>query len=106
VLREYRRHPQGFADLLNAFALVSDGVLLQKDGSLVAAWRYEGPDMESATGDELAVLASQVAAALRDLGNGWMVQADAIRRSAPEYPDRGSFPDPTSHHKDLGRSSQ
>ena len=106
MLREYRRRPQGFADLLNTFALVSDGVVLQKDGSLVAAWRYEGPDMESATADELAVLASQVAAALRDLGNGWMIQADALRRSAPGYPKRGAFPDATSVVIDEERRRQ
>jgi len=106
VLREYRKQPQGFADLLNAFALVSEGALLQKDGSLVAAWRYEGPDMESAMADELAVLAAQVSGALRDLGNGWMVQADTIRRPAPGYPERGAFPDTTSLLIDEERRRQ
>jgi type IV secretion system protein VirB4 len=106
MLREYRRQPQGFADLLNAFALVSEGALLQKDGSLVTAWRYEGPDMESATADEMATLASQVAAALREFGNGWMFQADALRRPAPGYPRRGAFPDATSLVIDEERRRQ
>ena len=106
MLREYRKQPQGFADLLNAFALVSEGVLLQKDGSLLATWRYEGPDMESATADEMAVLGSQVAGALRDLGNGWMVQADALRRPEPGYPERGAFPDTTSLLIDEERRRQ
>jgi type IV secretion system protein VirB4 len=88
------------------FALVSEGVFLQKDGSLMTAWMYEGPDMESAMPDELAVLASQVAAALRDLGNGWMIQADALRRATPGYPERGAFPDATSLLLDEERRRQ
>jgi type IV secretion system protein VirB4 len=106
VLREYRKRPQGFADLLNPFALVSEGVFLQKDGSLMTAWIYEGPDMESATSEELAVLASHVAAAFRDLGNGWMVQADSLRRTALAYPGRGAFPDATSLLVDEERRRQ
>ena len=81
-------------------------MIFQKDGSLLAAWEYDGPDMESATADELAVLAAQVAAALRDLGNGWMIQADALRRRAPGYPPKGAFPDATSLLIDEERRRQ
>lgn len=96
MLREFRSEPKGFPDLLNYYALVSEGVLFNKDGSLLAAWWYAGPDMESATPNEMAVLAAQINGALRDLGNGWMIQADAIRKPAPGYALAGAFPDATS----------
>ena len=92
MLREFRSEPKGFPDLLNYYALVSEGVLFNKDGSLLAAWWYAGPDMESATPNEMAVLAAQINGALRDLGNGWMIQADAIRKPAPGYALAGAFP--------------
>ena len=96
MLREFRSEPKGFPDLLNYYALVDEGVLFNKDGSLLAAWWYAGPDMESATPNEMAVLSAQINGALRDLGNGWMIQADAIRKPAPGYADAGAFPDATS----------
>lgn len=103
MLREFRTEPKGFPDLLNYFALVDEGVLFLKDGSLLAAWWYAGPDMESATPNEMAVLAAQINGALRDLGNGWMIQADAIRKPATGYPEASAFPDPTSRLIDEAR---
>jgi len=88
--------PKGLADLVNYAALVDDGVCLLKDGGFLAAWVYTGPDLESASHDELAVLSSQVNAALVQLGNGWMLHVDAIRRPSVGYPEHGAFPDPTT----------
>ena len=88
--------PKGLADLANYAALVDEGVCLLKDGGFLAAWTYTGPDLESASHDELAVLSSQVNAALVRLGNGWMLHVDAIRRPSVDYPEGGAFPDPTT----------
>jgi len=88
--------PKGLADLANYAALVDEGVCLLKDGGFLAAWTYTGPDLESASHDELAVLSSQVNAALVRLGNGWMLHVDAIRRPSVGYPEGGAFPDPTT----------
>ena len=88
--------PKGLADLVNYAALVDDGVCLLKDGGFLAAWTYTGPDLESASHDELAVLSSQVNSALVRLGNGWMLHVDAIRRPSVGYPEGGAFPDPTT----------
>lgn len=95
-LREHRTEPSGLADLLNWAFLVDDrppAVVLQKDGSLLAGWRYRGPDVASATPSELASLAAQVNDALLPLSDGWMVHVDAIRRVAAPY-SRSAFPDP------------
>src|SRR5207249_2076025 len=86
--------PKGLADLVNYAALVDEGVCLLKDGGFLAVWTYTGPDLESASHEELAVLSSQVNAALVRLGNGWMLHVDAIRRPSVGYPEGGAFPDP------------
>ena len=105
-LCEFRSRAKGFADLLNYAALIADGVLLNKDGSFTAAWAYCGDDFESASGSELAALSAHVNAALRGLGSGWMIHADAIRLALTEYPASGSFPDRTSRLIDDERKAQ
>ena len=42
---------------------------------------------------EMAALSARLNSVLK-LGTGWMIQCDAIRSRAPEYPGPGAFPDP------------
>jgi type IV secretion system protein VirB4 len=102
---EHRTHARGLADLLLYHALVDDGILLQQDGSLLAAWSYRGPDTMSASDAEMAALSARLNSVLR-LGSGWMVQCDAIRSQAPGYPDAGAFPDPITRVIDDERRQQ
>src|SRR3989441_4783892 len=91
-LREHRLAPAGLADLVNWAFMVEDGVVLQKDGSLVAGWRYHGPDLSAATPEELDALSRHVNDALLPFTDAWMFHVDAIRRPAVAYaPSR--FPD-------------
>jgi type IV secretion system protein VirB4 len=91
--KEYRPTPRGVADLLNWAFLIDDGVVLQKDGSLVAGWSYRGPDVTAATAEELHHLARHVNDALMSLTDTWMFHVDAIRRPATPYP-ASAFPSP------------
>ena len=92
-VREHRVAPAGLADLVNWAFLVDDGVVLQKDGSLLAGWRYHGPDLAAATPEELDALSRHVNDALLPFTDDWMFHVDAIRRPAVAYtPSR--FPDP------------
>src|SRR3979490_3151416 len=84
-LREHRNEPRGLADLLNWAFLVDDGVVLQKDGSLLAGWRYHGPDLAAATPEELDALSRHVNDALLPFTDDWMFHVDAIRRPAVAY---------------------
>lgn len=102
---EHRTRVQGLADLLLYDSLVDDGVMLLQDGALMAAWRYRGPDMASATHGEMAALSARLNGLLK-LGSGWMVQCDAIRSLAPRYPTRGAFPDPLTAVIDDERRQQ
>lgn len=102
---EHRRKVYGLPELLLYATLVDDGVLLLQNGALMAVWSYHGPDLASATHDEMATISSHVNDLLR-LGTGWMVQADAIRSFAPGYPDDGNFPDAVSRLIDEERRQQ
>jgi type IV secretion system protein VirB4 len=102
---EHRTHARGLADLLLYHALVDDGILLQQDGSLLAAWSYRGPDTMSASDAEMAALSARLNSVLR-LGSGWMVQCDAIRSQAPGYPAAGAFPDTVTRVIDDERRQQ
>ncbi len=92
-LREHRVAPTGLADLLNWGFMVDDGVVLQKDGSLLGGWRYHGPDLSAATPEELNTLSRHVNDALLPFTDTWMLHVDAIRRPAVAYAP-SAFPDP------------
>ncbi|HVR08619.1 MAG TPA: hypothetical protein VMW75_11275, partial [Thermoanaerobaculia bacterium] len=76
--------------------LVDEGVVLGKDGSLLAGWSYRGPDTSAATAEDLEALSSHVSQALLPFGNGWMVHWNAVRHAAPGYAPAGAFPDPVT----------
>ena len=61
----------GTADLLGFAALIDDGLVLCKDGSLLAGFLFRGPDQESATAEERNYLTARVNAALSRLGSGF-----------------------------------
>ncbi len=100
-----RQKPAGLADLLLPFSMVEDSVLLQTDGSLLAGWKYAGPDTETATYPQMAALADRLNEVLR-LGSGWMIQANGFRREASGYPPAGAFPDPVTRAIDDERREQ
>lgn len=94
-LREHRIAPTGLADLVNWGFLVDDGVVLQKDGSLLAGWGYRGPDVSAATPEELNALSRHVNDALLPSTDDWMFHVDAVRRPAVAYAP-SAFPDPVA----------
>jgi len=105
-LREFHTRAKGFADLLNYAAIVEDGILLNKDGSLMAAWAYEGEDLDSASCADLEALSARVNAVLVRRGSGWMVHVDATRKPAFGYASTGHFPDRTTRLIDDQRRRQ
>jgi type IV secretion system protein TrbE len=91
-LREHRSESRGLADLLNWAFMVDEGVILQKDGSLLAGWKYRGPDVSAATPHELNALSRHLNDALLNFGDNWMFHVDAVRRPAVSYA-ASVFPD-------------
>ena len=104
-LTEFRRRSQSLADFLPWAALVEQGVILNKDGSLQRTARFRGPDLDSATAAELVAITSRLNNALRRLGSGWAIFVEAQRLPANHYPD-SRFPDPASSLVDAERRAQ
>ena len=77
ALRSFRHSGPSFSDLVPYAALVANGVILLKDGSLMAGWYFAGPDSESSTDAERNEVSRQINTVLSRLGSGWMIQVEA-----------------------------
>ncbi len=85
-LREYQRRPERLADYLPWAALVAPGIVLNKDGSFQRTVRYRGPDLESASAEELMSFAARANNIFRRFGSGWALFFEADRFAAGRYP--------------------
>jgi len=104
-LNQFRSKAKGLPDLLPYAYLVDEGVMLLKSGALLATLSYKGPDLDSADDSELDSLSGQLNGALKLLGTAWMIQVDAIRRPATEYPS-SEFPHPVLQMIDTERGQR
>lgn len=104
-LKRHRSKDAGLADLLNYAAVVDDGVIVCKNGSFMASWFYRGADNASATEAEREIISLRINQAIVNMGSGWMIHVDAVRRPAPNYSEKGIsyFPDPVSSAIDEER---
>lgn len=95
ALRQFRNTRPSFSDLVPYAGLIADGVILLKDGSLMAGWYFAGPDSESSTNLERNEVSRQINTILSRLGSGWMIQIEAVRVPTIAYPDPKAchFPD-------------
>lgn len=105
AFRLKRPAEKGFADLLQAAAVVDDGIIINKNGSFTASWCYECDDDESATRHAREALSAALNDAFKKLGAGFCLHIDSIRRVAPGYParEKNAFPDRVSFAIDEER---
>lgn len=105
ALQRFRHVGPSFADLVPYAGLVADGVLLLKDGALMAGWYFAGPDSESSTHLERNEVSRQINSVLARLGSGWMIQVEAVRVPTMAYPgaDQSFFPDAVTRAIDAER---
>ncbi|MDP3768021.1 MAG: transporter, partial [Dehalococcoidia bacterium] len=94
-LKHYRSTAPGFADLLNYATLIDSGVVLGKDGALLAGFLYDGYDAQTLSSAERETISARFNAALARLGGGCATWTEAVRLPAPGYSDRAlsRFPD-------------
>jgi len=90
ALKSFRHSGPSFADLVPYAGLVDNGVILLKDGSLMAGWYFAGPDSESSTDAERNEVSR--------LGSGWMIQVEAIRVPTGDYPTEAESHFPIRSH--------
>ena len=104
-LNRHRSENMGFADLLVYAAVVEEGVIVGKNGSLMAAWIFRGEDTASSTDTERERVSFRINQALSRLGNGWMIHVDVVRKPAQGYSDKAvsNYPDPITAAIDAER---
>ncbi|MFC7208797.1 hypothetical protein ACFQOZ_21350 [Comamonas endophytica] len=105
ALAPFRSKAAGLPDLLNFAALIDDGVVLGKDGSLMAGFFFRGDDAASATTEERNYLTALVNQYLARFGSGWAMWMDAARLPSPGYPapEKSHFPEPVTALIDAER---
>ena len=103
-LAEYRHNAARLADFLPWAALVGEGIVLNKDGSLQRTAEFRGPDLDSAVAAELVAVAGRLNNAFRRLGSGWAIFVEAQRESVGAYP-ASRFPDTASALVDAERKA-
>jgi len=88
--------------------VIQDGVVLNKDGSLLAGFEYRGRDFATLPVAEVDRISAVINAALSKLGNEWMLHCDATRIPARGYSavQENAFPDPVSRAIDAERRQQ
>ena len=102
-LAEYQTRPKHLADYLPWACLVAPGIVLNKDGSFQASFRYRGPDLESSTEEELVAVTARVNNVLRRFGAGWALFFEAVRQPQSDY-SVSNFPDAASWLVDEERA--
>lgn len=105
ALKTFRDKAAGVPDLLNWAALIEDGIVQGKDGSLLAGYYFRGPDIQSSTPAERDWISTRINAALSRLGAGWATWVEAVRLATCSYPppEASHFPDPVSRLIDEER---
>ena len=97
-LKRHRSTEPGVCDLLNYAAVVANGVVIGKNGALMAGWEYTGDDNASATDTQRDVVSARINQAFARLGSGWMLHVDVGRSPVEAYSARrlSHFPDRVS----------
>lgn len=78
-------HYNGFTSLLNYAALVDEGIILGKNGSLTAGWEYSSLDHNIAENEELNVLSNHINNFITQLDENLTFHIDAFRDTHSSY---------------------
>ncbi len=98
-LKEYRTFPEGVHTVLALAYSVGSGLMLTKDGALVAAFELVGSDLASMTLGQRNDLTERLSTALNTyFKSGWVTSFELIRKECADYPEAtlSAFPDPIS----------
>jgi type IV secretion system protein TrbE len=86
----------GTPDLLPYSHLIGDGIAMLKDRSLLRSFHMKGPDLKSATLEQLLAVKHHANLAWTRLADGWMTQANLVRFYTTDYISSGPLPDPVT----------
>lgn len=100
-----RRQP-GLSDLLSWLVSPYPGVVICKDGALLAGYYFQGRDLTTLSGQERNRVAETFSKAIRELSGGWSLHVDATRVAVAPYGTSQGWPDRISQRIDEERRSQ
>ncbi len=89
---QHEQRSAGFSDLLNYAHFIDDGVIINKDGAFLLAYRFRGPDLYSASSAQLDALTAIINRMCIFLEDGWMLHVDELRVPSLDYPEAVDFP--------------
>lgn len=90
------KEPDQLHDYLMWHTMLADSIIVNRDGSFQVSIRYRGPDLDSATEEELNALSHQLNNIFKRLYNGWAIQTEDQRKESSDYFASKEFPDPIS----------
>lgn len=96
--------PESLSDCLPWAALLRPGVVVNKDGSLMAHLRYRGPDLSIADLSARLAITAQLNRVLGELDGQWSLYVEAARLPAVDYPEV-SADEPLARAVDAERQS-
>lgn len=117
-IKEFRSKDRALADILNIAAIVGRikilsgeencAVALNKDGSLMSAFQFFGPDIDSLSYESINRISASINQAFQRFGTGWTVQDMAIRVPSEGYirEDECFFTSPVPFLLDQERRAQ
>lgn len=96
-LNKYRPQKHAFGDLVIYDRIISDGVVLNKNGSLTACFTYIPADLSGTLNSTKDSIAQALQLAIKDLKD-WIINVDTKSAPTQSYPDArySSFPDAMS----------
>ena len=101
-----RRRVPGVSDLLTWLVSPTPGIIICKDGSLLAGYYFVGRDLTTLSNHDRNVTSMSLSGAIHTLGGGWSVHVDATRLPSDPYPRRDDWPEPISKRIDEERRAQ
>lgn len=78
-------------------------LVLNKDGSIQTTFKYRGPDLDSATSEQLSIITAQLNNALMGFGSDYCLWFEAQRVPSLSYATDVYFPDPLTREIDERR---
>ena len=97
-LKRFQKTNDSLSELLVYASVIDDGIVLCKNGSMLAAWTYSAPDVASTSLAEIDKLSEDLNRLFVPLDKGFMIHIDALRVKEPEYFQKAFcfFPDRVS----------
>ena len=80
-------------------------ICLNKDGSIMASFRYRGPDLDSSVEEELAVMTNRLQAEIGSLRTNNILYFEAQRLPTTAYETTENFPAPVTRGMDAERAA-